>query len=71
MKQLLLLALVAIFASCASPTEKHFVKVEGAQFTLAGKPYYFVGTNFWYGAYLGSTEEGKERLQREIGRAHV
>lgn len=68
MKQLTLIALFAIFASCASPTEKHFVIVEGAQFTLAGKPYYFVGTNFWYGANLGMPGEAgdRERLIREL-----
>lgn len=43
-----------------------FVQVEGTQFRLDGKPYYFVGTNFWYGAYLGATSLGRERLKREL-----
>lgn len=32
------------------------------------QPYYFVGTNFWFGAILGSTGEGgdRERLIREL-----
>lgn len=33
-----------------------------------GLTYYFVGTNFWYGAILGSQGEGgnRERLLREL-----
>lgn len=45
-----------------------FVKVNGTSFEISGKPYYFVGANFWYGAYLGSTGEGgnRERLIKEL-----
>lgn len=43
-----------------------FVTVEGDKLVRRGKPYFFVGTNFWYGAYLGSTEEGRSRLQKEL-----
>lgn len=45
-----------------------FVQVEGTQFVLDGNPYYFVGTNFWYGAYLGSPgpEGDRERLVKEL-----
>tara|TARA_R110002073_G_scaffold30361_5_gene94775 strand:- start:4155 stop:5522 length:1368 start_codon:yes stop_codon:yes gene_type:complete len=48
--------------------QHHFVKVNGTNFTVKDKPYYFVGTNFWYGAYLGA-EAGygdRERLLREL-----
>ena len=31
-----------------------FVTVKNGQFQRDGKPYYYVGTNFWYGAILGS-----------------
>ena len=33
-----------------------------------GQPYYFVGTNFWYGAILGSKGQGGDRgrLNREL-----
>jgi len=40
-----------------------FVQVQGKQFQLAGKPYYFVGTNFWYGAYLGAAGEKGDRAR--------
>lgn len=43
------------------------VNTEG-QFIRNGKPYYFVGTNFWYGAILGSEGQGgnRERLHQEL-----
>lgn len=45
-----------------------FVHVAGPQLVLDGQPYRFVGTNLWYGAYLGAG--GKlgdvERLRAEL-----
>ena len=45
-----------------------FVKVENGHFVKDGKPYYYVGTNFWYGAILGSEGQGgdRERLAKEL-----
>lgn len=43
-----------------------FISVEGVQLIRYGKTYRFVGANFWYGAYLGATEEGRERLRQEL-----
>ncbi len=45
-----------------------FIKVKGTQFWLDDKPYYFLGTNLWYGCYLGSTGEtgNRERLIQEL-----
>ncbi len=47
-----------------------YVQVRGTQFFLDGKPYYYIGTNFWYGCYLGSTGQtgNRERLIRELDR---
>jgi mannan endo-1,4-beta-mannosidase len=44
------------------------VSVHGDTFFVNGEPYYFVGTNFWYGAYLGSPGKtgDRERLIREL-----
>ncbi len=57
-------------SSDANQTRDHsgdgFVSVVGHQFMKNGEPYYFTGTNFWYGAYLGATEEGRERLTQEL-----
>ncbi|MEW6701602.1 MAG: mannanase, partial [Bacteroidota bacterium] len=45
-----------------------YIKVRGTQFELNGKPYYFTGTNLWYGCYLGSSGEtgDRKRLVREL-----
>src|ERR1700710_2347298 len=44
-----------------------FVKVEGTQFTIDGKPYRYVGANYWYGGLLGTNgEKGKQRLKTEL-----
>ncbi len=55
-------------AARASPRSS-FVKVEGHQFYLDGKPYYYVGANYWYGPLLGlmrDEKRGAERLRREL-----
>ena len=59
-----LLALAAFSCSRTSP----FVSVEDGQFIRDGKPYTYVGTNFWYGPILASEGRGGdlERLQREL-----
>jgi mannan endo-1,4-beta-mannosidase len=64
---ILLIALLLVTA-CSEPVINNFVKVEDSQFKIAGETYEFVGTNFWYGAYLGRPgEEGnRERLNREL-----
>jgi mannan endo-1,4-beta-mannosidase len=45
-----------------------FIKVKDQHFEIKGKPYYYIGTNFWYGAILGSEGEGgnRARLLREL-----
>ena len=49
-----------------------FVKVNGIHLELDGNPYYFIGTNFWYGAYLGADSPygDRKRLIRELDRLH-
>ena len=48
--------------------EDKFLKVVDGHFQRNGKPYYYVGTNFWYGAILGSEGRGgnRERLCQEL-----
>jgi mannan endo-1,4-beta-mannosidase len=61
------LCLLLSFAGVVqSAQKKSFVQVKGTQFVLADKPYYFAGTNFWYGCYLGATEDGRKRLVSEL-----
>jgi len=45
-----------------------FITVKEGQFIRNGKPYYYIGTNYWYGALLGSKGKGgnRERLQKEL-----
>ncbi|MBR3067606.1 MAG: cellulase family glycosylhydrolase [Prevotella sp.] len=62
--------------SCSSPkqtpADSPFVQRQGASFVLDGKEYRYVGTNFWYGAILGSEGQGgdRQRLQRELDQLH-
>ncbi len=60
--------MMMLFYSCNTP--RSFVKVAGTHFTVDNKPYYFVGTNFWYGAYLGADAPfgNRSRLIRELDR---
>lgn len=76
MKKLILLTIIALFMfSCGqkkstdtTSNEPAFVKQNGGHFEINGKPYYFIGTNFWYGAILGSTGQGgnRDRLHKEL-----
>lgn len=54
------------FSAAAQP---QFVKVKNHQFFIGDKPYYFIGTNYWYGSLLGLEKDkrrGAERLRREL-----
>lgn len=64
--------LMFIVLSCTAVSkkteDKSFVRIENGQFIRNGKPYYYIGANFWYGAMLASEGEGgnRERLCREL-----
>ena len=66
-----LIFLVLTFCSKNSH-QSGFVKVSGTQFILDSNPYRFVGTNFWYGAYLGMPENrgDRGRLLKELDALH-
>ena len=64
-----LLLIVTIMTSAFAKGESSpFVQVKDGRFLRDGQPYYYVGTNFWYGAILGSEGQGgnRERLIREL-----
>ncbi len=56
------------FLICSCHSDQPFVFVKDGNFYIGDKPYSYVGTNFWYGAILGSQGEGgdRERLIREL-----
>ncbi|MGI4886930.1 MAG: glycoside hydrolase 5 family protein [Janthinobacterium lividum] len=63
------LALGAALATGAlgAPAPAGFVRAKGTQFTLDGKPYRYVGANYWYGGLLATQgPAGKARLAQEL-----
>ena len=59
---------VWLIISCAGGKSTDIIGIEDGQFIKNGEPYYFVGTNFWYGPILASEGSGgdRERLSREL-----
>ena len=45
---------------------QNFIKVNNSHFIKNGKPYYFIGTNYWYGGMLASKNGNRERLKKEL-----
>ncbi len=60
----LILAASLLF-SCQTAVKPSFVKVEDGRFVSDDYPSHFVGTNFWYGAILGSEGTGGDRARLE------
>jgi mannan endo-1,4-beta-mannosidase len=56
--------MLVVFGASFSIAQHSFVKQKGLQFELNGKPYYYVGTNYWYGSTLVTSTSGKAGLQR-------
>ena len=50
-------------ANAGNTADADFVRVEGGRFFIGDRPYSYVGTNFWYGAILGSKGEGGDRAR--------
>ncbi len=62
---------IAALAFCLlafSVSAQTFVKTKGSQFMVNGKPYYYIGTNYWYGGLLQVVkgEKGRVRLRQEL-----
>ncbi|MES2675256.1 MAG: mannanase [Pseudomonadota bacterium] len=78
LKILFVLLLLPSIAATAIANEKsganpetnkaHFISVAGTHFSHKGSPYYIVGTNLWYGGYLGSAGKvgNRIRLEKEL-----
>lgn len=60
------LTLAAALLLCSCQAQKpSFVHVEDGKFVCEDYPSHYVGTNFWYGAILGSEGEGGDRARLE------
>jgi len=55
--------MACIAISCVVNAKQDFARVDKNHFVVNEQPYYFVGTNFWYGAILGSTGQGGDRIR--------
>ena len=60
----LAVALAVLLSSCRQSSPS-FVKVEDGVFVCEDYPSHFIGTNFWYGAILGSEGQGGDRARLE------
>lgn len=70
-KTLYFLLFTLLLISCNKPVSEsspNFVRVENGEFMIGDSIYRYVGTNFWYGAILGSEGRGgnRERLLKEL-----
>ena len=64
LKHLITLLMACITLPMMGQADKgKFVTVENGHFLKDGTPYYYVGTNFWYGAILGSEGQGGDRAR--------
>ena len=60
---------IFLFSANLSAQSGLFVTVKNHQFYIGGKPYYYIGTNYWYGSLLGletDKNRGIERLRKEL-----
>ncbi len=54
-------------AQPAQPARPGFVRVQGSRFMLDGRPYRYIGTNYWYGGLLATQgQAGRQRLRKEL-----
>lgn len=61
--------MMALLLVCATAVKaQSFVTVKSGRLYRDGKPYTFIGANYWYGAILGSKGKGgdRKRLNREL-----
>ena len=61
--------MMALLLVCATAVKaQSFVTVKNGRLYRDGKPYTFIGANYWYGAILGSKGKGgdRQRLKLEL-----
>ena len=58
-----------LFFAMNIATAQGFITISDQKFIKNNQPYYFIGTNFWYGMNLAAEKSGnRERLIRELDR---
>ena len=73
-ERIIAIATCLLMVACnAMDSGDDFVTAHDGQFYCNGVPYRYVGTNFWYGAILGSEGQGgnRERLSAELDSLHA
>ena len=66
---LLASSLIAHVLPVSGAARSSFVTVQNHRFYLDDKPYYYIGTNYWYGSLLGLEKDSKKgvaRLRQEL-----
>ena len=59
--------IICLLTTFCAIGQQGFVTANGTQLILNGKPYRYIGTNYWYGGLLATNgEEGKKRLKTEL-----
>lgn len=53
---------------CVAPVnaQSPFVTVKNTRFSWGNKPYYYIGTNYWYGGLVANDAKGRERVKKEL-----
>ena len=59
------LLLITTFVSC-NVEKDNFVSIKDSKFIKNGKPYHYVGTNYWYGGLLACKDGNQSRLLKEL-----
>src|SRR5882672_1664749 len=62
----ILLVSLPVWSSYVSFGQVSFVAVKDHRFVIDGKPYYYIGANYWYGGLLANSVEGRRRVKREL-----
>lgn len=69
MSKSIFFTILSLLSISLSYAQKDFVKVTNQQFVINEKPYYYIGTNYWYGGLLALQKDpvrGKQRLIKEL-----
>jgi mannan endo-1,4-beta-mannosidase len=73
MKIIFSITIIFLLLSQKTIWAQSFVQARQHQFFLNGAPYYYIGTNYWYGGLLALQKnplQGKDRLKKELNFLH-